>query len=192
MSVPVYRRAAAVAFVGQRSSLAGPMTAGAVVRLGRFAVGDDPGAVDAAVEQTGIGPLIDRPYDQLSVGQQQRVMLARAMAQLSLAAGQPAEGRTVLADEPISAMDPRFAVSSLGLLRAAAAQGAAVGVVLHDLTMARRFADDALLLACDGAVAAAGPAHRVLTPAVLEPVFGVGFALEGDSALLPRVPGVSG
>lgn len=175
-----WRRAGAVAYIGQRSELAGPMTVRRVIELGRHAVGDSDAAVDRAMSRAGVADLADQVFQTLSAGQQQRVSMARAMAQLDGPAGPL--GKTLLADEPVSAMDPRHAVSTLGLLRSLASDGAAVAVVLHDLTLALRFADTALVLNCEGGQAATGPVEGVLIPAVLGPVYGVGFeVLNGAS-----------
>lgn len=181
--VPVWRRAAAVAYIGQRSSLAGPMTVRRVVELGRHAVGVLPGAIERAMERAGVATLADQLFETLSAGQQQRVALARVMAQLE--GGVEPLGKTLLADEPVSAMDPRHALDALTLLRAMAADGVAVGVVLHDLTLALRFADRALLLDNAGSPVASGAAADVLRPEVLGPAYGVAFEVLSGRAVVP-------
>lgn len=186
--VPVWRRAAAVAYIGQRSSLAGPMTVRRVVELGRHAVGASDRAIERAMERAGVAQAADRLFETLSAGQQQRVALARAMCQLdrgdAVATPSPL-GRTLLADEPVSAMDPRHALEALAMLREVAAQGVAVGVVLHDLTLALRYADLAVLLDETGALVASGAAGEVLRPEVLAPAYGVGFEVLGGRAVVP-------
>jgi iron complex transport system ATP-binding protein len=182
-SIDAWRRAGAVAYIGQRAALAGPMTVRRVVELGRHAVGDSSAAVDRAMERAGVTDLAGQTLETLSVGQQQRVGMARVMAQLEGPPG--ALGKTLLADEPVSAMDPRHSMEALRLLKDLAGEGVAVAVVLHDLTLALRFADSALLLDRDGAQAAAGSVADVLTPAVLEPVYGVGFEVWNGRAVVP-------
>jgi iron complex transport system ATP-binding protein len=175
--VPVWRRAGAIAYIGQRSALVGPMTVRRVVEIGRHAVGQSPLAVDRAMQRAGVADLGEQLFETLSAGQQQRVALARAMAQLD-----GGGGKTLLADEPVSAMDPRHAVDALTLLRAIAGDGVAVCVVLHDLTLALRFASEALLLNDVGTPVASGAAADVLKPEVLGPAYGVGFeVLSGRS-----------
>jgi iron complex transport system ATP-binding protein len=152
-----------------------------------------PAAVESALREVELDAELDAPFDTLSAGQRQRGALARALAQL---AGDdvPLAAQAIVADEPISAMDPRHAVASMELLRAQARRGRCVVAVLHDLTAAARFADDALVLDAEGRVAASGPAVDVLVPGVLRGVYGIGFERLGggrgeDSALVPTSPG---
>ncbi len=147
-----------------------------------------PGAlIDNGLDLTAVA---DTPFGLLSAGQQQRVTLARALAQLSLPA--PPGTRALLADEPCAAMDPRHALTCLGLIRQLAADGLAVGVVLHDLSAVLRFADEAIVLDSAGSLAAAGPLDTAVTAPVLGPVFGVPFRQVNDSgrpvALIPIAP----
>jgi iron complex transport system ATP-binding protein len=167
------RRAKQLAYVPQRGSLAFPFSVAQVVRLGRYAAdGDHDGAVDRALETMAIAHRAGEPFGVLSTGQQQRVTLARALAQLD-----PARpGQVLLADEPISAMDPRHALAAMNVLVELARHGGlAVVAVLHDPTLALRLADRVLLLNGRGEKAAEGPAEQVLTPENLENVFGVAF-----------------
>ncbi|MFT3683775.1 MAG: hypothetical protein QM783_02420 [Phycisphaerales bacterium] len=105
------------------------------------------------------------------------------LAQLAIQPGQL--GRTLLADEPVSAMDPRHATEALGVFRGLAGEGVAVAVVLHDLTLALRYADEAVLMDERGSLAAAGPVAQVLRPEVLAPVYGVGFEVVAGRAVVP-------
>jgi len=169
------RRAAVMSFVPQRASVAFAFTVRQVVTMGRHALPHDPDAVEAALEQTETATLADRPVNELSVGQQQRVVLARALAQ---SAGQ---GRVMLLDEPASAMDPLHAHRVMTLLRQQARRGLGVVVVLHDLNLACRYADDAWLLH-EGGLAAAGPWDRVLTEDRLGTVYRLPFRVAGRTA----------
>jgi iron complex transport system ATP-binding protein len=96
-------------------------------------------------------------------GERARVLLARVLA------GEP---EWLLADEPLANLDPAHQLDGLDSLRAVAAAGAGVVVVLHDLNQAARVADDVLLMR-DGRVIAQGAPDAVLTPALIEATYGV-------------------
>jgi len=164
--MPAAKRAAHLAYVPQRSTAAFAFSVRQVIELGRFALPPDPAAVAQAVASCDLCDLLDKPYIELSVGQQQRVLLARALAQ---AAGQ---GRVLLLDEPTSAMDLSHVHRTMQRLRDAAAHGLAVVVVLQDLNLAARYADRVWLLD-EGKLVAAGSWDDVLQPALLEPVYDV-------------------
>ena len=86
----------------------------------------------AALTDCGIADLAERRVDSLSGGQRQRVAIARCLAQ---------EPRLVLADEPVSSLDPARAAEILTLLTGAAkARGATVLFSSHQPELARRFA----------------------------------------------------
>ncbi len=165
------QRAKRVGYVPQRSQLAAAMDVRNVVALGRFAhhglftrLSDTDGAaVDAALVQTDAKHLADRLFTQLSVGEQQRVLLARAVC---------SGARIVLLDEPTAALDVGHTLALLALLRDLAAHGHALVVVLHDLDQVATVADRVLLLH-QGRTVASGPVGEVLTATHLLPVFGV-------------------
>jgi iron complex transport system ATP-binding protein len=169
------RRAAHLAYVPQRGDVALGFRVSEVVAFGGLR--NEPAATaeatNEALHATGLADRRDEAFATLSLGQQQRATVARAMVHL---ASMPAAPRVLLADEPLSAQDPASALRMCDLLaRLARERDVAVVCVMHDLSMARRLADDAIVLACDGTLAAAGRATGTLTPHVLEPVFGVRF-----------------
>lgn len=185
-------RAARLAFVPQRPDAVGGFTARQMIALGRHALRRDDDACRRAVEALQLEALLDRHFARLSVGQQQRVALARSLAQLDALAGRDLTGTALLADEPFSAMDPRFVGLAAKTLKAVASRGCAVVLVLHDATTALRLVDDALLLARDGTAHALGPASDVLTPAKLASLFGAPFEAVGADAVLPVFHGQRG
>ena len=156
-----------LAYVSQRPMLSAAFQVREVVELGRYALSGDPEKVDEALELLELTELMEHPFPELSVGQQQRVMLARAIAQLR------PDGCLVL-DEPMSAMDLRHVRQGAAILRKLAAGGASVVVVLHDLGLAATAADDIWLLR-DGRLTAWGNKENVLNLSRLEEVFGVPF-----------------
>jgi iron complex transport system ATP-binding protein len=180
-----------MAYVPQASQVAFPFSVAEVVRLGRYAAdrGDEGGAVASALARMEIADRALDAFGELSAGQQQRVTVARALAQLdsrSVKAGSKAT-RVLVADEPVSAMDPSHALRTMDVMAALAAEGACVVVVLHDLGLVLRYAQRVLVLGADGAVAGAGETAGVLTPRLLGSVYGVGFRALAD----PENPGVA-
>ena len=90
------------------------------------------------MDVTGVRQMADRPVDELSGGELQRVWLATCLAQ---------DTGVLLLDEPTTFLDLRYQVEILDLVRDLADEhGVAVGVVLHDLNQAAAVADRVVLL----------------------------------------------
>jgi iron complex transport system ATP-binding protein len=138
----------------------------------------DRGIVAALLAATDCAHLADRPFATLSTGEQQRVSLARAIAQVSDAAGLADRGgpatdeRYLLLDEPTSNLDPAHQHLAMRLLRRQTQAGCGVLAVLHDLNLAAAYADRVVLMS-QGRCAASGAPSEVLRTEVLEPVFGI-------------------
>lgn len=185
-SIPPRRRAERIAYIAQRSAIAFGYRAGDVLEFSSLARAADPRALASCRERLGVNEYADRPFDTLSAGQQQRVHAARALAQLArFDSGQLRFAGTLLADEPAASMDPHASLLTLGALRDASREGLAVCVVLHDLSLARRFADRALLLTPGGSVASFGAAEGVLASPEVASAFGVTIDWAVTSAGLP-------
>lgn len=146
-----------------------PMTVREAVILGRTPHrgwllpfrGHDRNVVQSAMERTGVLELADRRLDELSDGERQRVILARALAQ---------EPRLLLLDEPTANLDLHYQVQFWALVRSLSDGGLTVVAAVHDLTQTARWADRLILLS-GGRVAAQGEPMDVLTPDILEPVY---------------------
>lgn len=135
-----------------------------VVALGRYAHrGSVANAADRALERVGIAHLADRDLRTLSGGQRRLAFIAKALAQ---------DPRILLLDEPLAALDPRFSLDVLRIVREQAAAGVGVGVVLHDLEVASRVCARVTVVA-DGEVVASGTPEVVLTPDLISGVYGV-------------------
>ncbi|MDO8210361.1 ABC transporter ATP-binding protein [Conexibacter sp. CPCC 206217] len=171
------RRAVArrVAVVEQQASTEVDLSVEQVVRLGRIPhrgswSGDahaDARAVDRALEDTGLRQLRARRWHTLSGGEQQRVQIARALAQ---------EPRELLLDEPTNHLDVRHQLDLLALVRRLPLTTV---VALHDLNLAATFCDRLVVLAA-GRVAAAGTPAEVLTPRLIADVYEVDARVTRD------------
>jgi iron complex transport system ATP-binding protein len=125
--------------------------------------GDDA-AVQRALEATETLALAERNVDELSGGQRQRVWIAMALAQ---------ETDVLLLDEPTTYLDLAHQVEVLDLVTDLNRQrGTTVAIVLHDLNLAARYADNVIALK-GGAVVAVGSPLEVVTEGLVRDVFGL-------------------
>lgn len=163
-------RAQCLAFLPQIPEVAWGIDVRTLVGLGRTPFSgarglstEDEAAVDRAIATARIENLAHRNVLTLSGGERARVLLARALA------GEP---KWLLADEPLTGLDPGHQLDAADLMRGLAAEGRGVIVTLHDLHMALRIASQVIVLT-DGRIAAAGPPRAALTPETLRAAYGV-------------------
>jgi iron complex transport system ATP-binding protein len=143
-----------------------------------FETARDHRVAEAALARLGIAHLAGRSVLELSGGERQLVMLARALAQ---------EARVMLLDEPTAHLDLTHQVQVLALARALAGEGRAVLAVSHDLSLLARFSDRLALLV-DGTVES-GPPEELLRPERLRVAFGIeAEVMRGPSGELLVVP----
>lgn len=164
-------RARLCAVQPQSESPAFDYAVGEFVMLGRHphraalgaASDEDREAVHRAMDQADIGGLAERGLRALSLGEWQRVLLARALAQ---------QTPLLLLDEPAAHLDPghRYGVHVL-LQRLARENGCGVLCVSHDLSLASEFCD-CIALMHGGGIAAVGTPEEVLREELLQDVFG--------------------
>jgi iron complex transport system ATP-binding protein len=162
------------AVLPQSVSLAFPFTVREVVRIGVEAGGGSrhiDHEVDACLARVGLTGYAGRKIQQLSGGEQQRVHLARVLAQAAAEGGE-ARARWLFLDEPVSSLDLKHQLVIMDMARAFAKQGGGVVAVLHDLNLAAAYADKAVLLS-EGEVLAAGSAHSVMTSKQLSQCFDI-------------------
>jgi iron complex transport system ATP-binding protein len=132
---------------------------------------EDERAVAEALAWTGMAELADRTLDELSGGQRQRAWLSMALAQ---------DTSVLLLDEPTTYLDVAHAIDVLDLVdRLHDERGCTVVTVLHDLTLAARYADRIVVMK-DGRVAAVGDPADVVTAELVEDVFGIRAAVLDD------------
>ncbi len=112
------------------------------------------------LDRVGLADVADRQIGKLSWGQQQRVFLARALAQ---------EARIYLLDEPLAGVDARTQERIFAVLAGLRAEGRLVVVVHHDLRTAAEWFDRVALV--DMRLVAAGPTAAVLTPDNLQATY---------------------
>ena len=115
-----------------------------------------------ALERTQLSQLANRRVEELSGGEQQRVLLARALAQ---------QTPILLLDEPTAHLDLQFQNHLLNLIRELTDEGGlAVLMVLHDLNLATLYADRVALLA-EGRLCAVGAPAEVFAPQRLTEIY---------------------
>lgn len=179
-------RARGIAYVPQGGSVAWPIPSEAVVALGRLPHGERPDALPAAGRQAvaaalaavGMQAFAARDATSLSGGERARVLLARALA---------TQAPVLLADEPVAALDPRWQLLALERLRERAHAGASVVMVMHDLSLAARFADVVVLLDRGRVIATGTPAQALEAPRLAE-VFGVEAVVSERDGVLSIEP----
>ena len=183
---PARERGQRLAWLSQQGEAEGEIAVRDVVALGRLphtGLLGSPGpadhrAVDAAMAATECTALAGRRLNALSGGERQRVLLARALA---------VGAAVLLLDEPTTHLDPPHQRALVQLMRQAAAAGASVVTVLHDLTLA--LSADRLWVMADGRLRADGPPSDPAVQRALVAVFGGALrivALPCDAGALPQ------
>jgi len=172
-SWPVRELARRRAVLSQHTTLEFAFSALEVVLLGRAPHGGGAGPRElaiayAALAAAEIEQLADRWYTTLSGGEQQRVQLARVLAQIWEPVDE--QPRLLLLDEPTSSLDLAHQHHTLALARRFARHDTGVLAILHDLNLAAQYADRLLLLQ-RGQLLASGPPGDVLTAELIGRAF---------------------
>ncbi|WP_171908184.1 ABC transporter ATP-binding protein [Natrialba sp. SSL1] len=186
-SKPFARR---VGMLSQEHESPGGMTAEELIYYGRYPhmgffdapTSEDEAAVERAIDLAGVDHLREAEVGNLSGGQKQLVWIAMVLAQ---------ETDVLLLDEPTTYLDLQHQLQVMELVQTLNEErGVTVGIVLHDISQAARYADNLVALK-DGSVFDWGPPDEVVTDDLLETVFGVvatvGYGENGPT-IMPHHP----
>jgi iron complex transport system ATP-binding protein len=174
----------------QRTQLHADWPVETVIAMGRSPWGKhpDPQMIQQVMAETGCDHLAGRRYPSLSGGEQQRVQLARCLAQLWY---DDAPRGWLFLDEPTSALDLYYQQHLLRLLKRLTRSGQLhVCIVLHDLNLAALWADRILLLH-QGKLVAEGTPQEVIRQSVISRWYGAEVRM-GEASRRRHPPGVSG
>lgn len=175
---PAQERAKAIGYLPQNAEIAWDVAVEALVALGRLPHRDgrrEP--IDAAIRALDLEQLAQRPASRLSGGEKARVLLARVLA------GEP---DWILADEPLAALDLAHQQTLLKHMKASAASGTGVAIVLHDLSLAMNHADHVIVLG-EGRLVAQGTPHQALNDETIANAWGVKTHWIGDPGQLALI-----
>jgi len=177
-----------IAVVAQDTTLPFAFTVAELVLMGRaphlgwlgFERAHDHALAEAALERLGLLHLAERSVLEISGGERQLVLIARALAQ---------EAPVLLLDEPTAHLDLHHRLQVLGLLRELAREGRTVLVISHDLTLVARFCDRLALLS-EGQLEVGSPAE-LLQPERLRAGFGLDAEIlhtaAGEPVVVPHL-----
>lgn len=184
-------RAKQIAYVSQQPAVSFPLTVSELVALGRYPHGArfgsssaDLAAVDTALDQTESKHLATRTFNSLSGGEQQKVLIARALAQ---------SAKILLLDEPTLHLDLYYQIQIVAALkRLCHRQHVTIVTVLHDVNLVSLFADKALLLGA-GQLRAFGSVADVIDETSIRELLGVDMKVSEDAEtgaryFIPRDP----
>ena len=179
-SIPRVSRSKRIAYLPADAPVHWPLRVDRLVALGRLPHAGpwrgldevDAEMTESAMAQTDVLELSSRVISSLSNGERARVLIARALA---------VGPEVLLADEPVSSLDPYHQLQVMELLQDVATDHRIVVAVLHDLTLAARFCDRIVLIN-DGCIAHHGPPEAVLTTDIVSSVYGVETITASTSA----------
>lgn len=166
-ALPSLARARRLAYVPQQSALSAPLTVETVVAMGLCVRGATASeceqAVGAALARVDALHLARRRFSELSLGEQRRALLARAIA---------TSAPLLLLDEPDAYLDVGQRARLFATLRSLASEGTTLVVVVHALAEAMAEAERVVVLSA-GRIVADGDPGTALSPSILREVFGV-------------------
>ena len=162
-----------IALMGQNTQVFFPYTVYETVSMGRYAYAEgflknlseyDKTIIEEIIKELDIGNIRDRMIDELSGGQLQRVFLAKTLAQTP---------EMILLDEPTNHLDLKYQIELLAFLKVWANEsGKTLIGVFHDLNLAHRFGDTAIVMN-HGSIAANGKIEETLNGKTLQDIYGI-------------------
>ncbi|MEM7519999.1 MAG: heme ABC transporter ATP-binding protein [Pseudomonadota bacterium] len=180
------------AVLPQASNLAFPFTVLEVVQIGLHcsSAANATQVPMQALVRVGLKDFANRTYQELSGGEQQRVQLARVLAQVWTPVSEGAP-RWLFLDEPVSALDIAHQMQVMEIAKNFAQAGGGVVAVMHDLNLTAMFADVVIIL-LEGRITGVGSPARVMTDAVLSQAYGCSLRVghtppPGTPFILPHV-----
>ena len=184
-SLPARTRALQMAWLGQNESTGDDLKVWDVAMLGRLPYQSllgasspaDHAAVEQALRATQAWDWRERALGQLSAGERQRVLLARALA---------VQAQVLLMDEPLANLDPPHQADWLQLVRALVAQSCTVVSVLHEISMALHA--DTMVVMAQGRITHHGPCSDAQTHRAVEQVFDHRLAIHALAGQWVAIP----
>jgi ABC-type cobalamin/Fe3+-siderophores transport system ATPase subunit len=184
-SLPARTRALQMAWLGQNESTGDDLKVWDVAMLGRLphqswlsaSSPADYAAVEQALRCTQAWDWRERALGQLSAGERQRVLLARALA---------VQAQVLLMDEPLANLDPPHQADWLQLVRSLVAQGRTVVSVLHEITMALHA--DTMVVMAQGRITHHGACADTQTHRAVERVFDQRLAIHALAGQWVAIP----
>lgn len=165
------------AVLSQRVVLAFPMPVHEVVMMGRYPhYGRAPATrdrriVDEALDLVGMSDRRDQHYATLSGGEQQKVQLARVLAQI-WPYDEPGERKFLFLDEPITGLDVHYQLHMLDIARDLVGRDCTIVAILHDLNIAFQYGDSFFALK-DGKLVREADSADDISRELIESLFGV-------------------
>jgi iron complex transport system ATP-binding protein len=169
--IPTSELSRLIGYVPQSAHVNFPATVFDVILLGRiphiaWKVGKmDRRIVSKTIMELNLQHIAFRPFNQLSGGERQKVLIARALVQ---------DPRLILLDEPTSNLDLRHQLEVMETVRKAVKEGDNVAAVIaiHDLNLASKFADKIAFMH-QGRIEDIGSPSEVITPEIISKVYGI-------------------
>ena len=157
-----------------------------LVALGRYPfskglwwdTSEDEELVVGAMKKYGVYHLRDRLFSELSSGEGQRVLLAKAMVQCP---------RVMLVDEPSAHLDLRYKLEVMEHLREMLSGNVTIVIASHDLNLLARYCDKVMILS-KGKIVALGTPEEVITPEMVAQVYGVDVVVIKDEDGIFAIP----